>query len=298
MPHPRSMHLRQRIANKQCVGDGHVDAGRATRQGTACSRRQRAAGAGHVVQHHHRAASHVVVGESHVHIAVTMALLPAHRVVQAMRGRSDAHPLARFFVRRQQQRARHLTRHKGTQQRRRRQRQAAAAGHHVVHRRHAVQVRVHRDHGVERAGQQLAQVALAHHFTGREGHVLAHVGQVGADEREACSTQLTRTGRCQQQQRQPRVGLLQAAQQHGVRGQRRRQAQARFTVRKGVLVDQAACNTQRVGKPLRQRRFVVKGQQHRHQVNPSTARPPVHAGARPARGGRRAACPRTATIPR
>jgi hypothetical protein len=47
---------------------------------------------------------------------------------------------------------------------------------------------------VEQFGQQPAQVALADHLARREGDVLPHVGQVGADQRQLRGAEFARAG--------------------------------------------------------------------------------------------------------
>jgi hypothetical protein len=92
-------------------------------------------------------------------------------------------------------------------------------GHGLVQGGHAVQVRVHGDHGVEQAGQEGADDALADRLAGVEGDVLAHIGQVRRHQREVAHAQAARGAGGQQQFDELVVGLVQAAQQHGARGQ-------------------------------------------------------------------------------
>ena len=262
MAHAGGVHRRQGVADEQRVRHRHVHRGRALRQRAARRRGQRAARAGHVIQQHHGAAGNAGIAQRHVHVAITMPLLVADRVVQALRQRGGAHPLARFFVGRQQQCARHLPRDVGAKQQRGGQGHAAAAGHDLVQRGHAVQVRVDRDHGVEGAGQQPPQVALADHLARCEGHVLAHVGQVGADQREVRGAEFARAGGGQQQRQQLLVGLLQAAQEHRAWRQLGRQSQPRLAVRKAVLAHPRQRHAQGSRQRAGQRAFILPGQQH------------------------------------
>ena len=72
-----------------------------------------------------------------------------------------------------------------------------------------MQVRVHRDHGVEQSGQELAHDLLADGFAGVEGDVLPHIGHVRGHQRQVLRAQCSRGAGRQQEFNQFVVGLVQ-----------------------------------------------------------------------------------------
>ena len=130
-----------------------------------------------------------------------------------------------------------------------------------------MQVRVDGDHGVEARRQQPAEVTLADHLAGREGHVLAHVGQVRADQRQVRGAQFARAGGGQQQFGELGVRLLQAAQQHDARGSSAgRRSRALAVGKRWRRRRPAASRAPRPGA-CASARFVVKGQQQAHRAS-------------------------------
>jgi len=104
-----------------------------------------------------------------------------------------------------------------------------------------VQVRVDGDQCVELAGQQLADHSLADHLARVEGDVLAHVGQIGRDQDQSLGAQAARFTGHQQQLDQLFVGVVEAAVEHQLLGDRfafgQRQAQAQLVIGKTVALD-------------------------------------------------------------
>ena len=148
------------------------------------------------------------------------------------------------------------------QQRRRADDARAPARHDLVERGDAVQVGIDRDQRVDHAGQQRGDVALAHRLAGHEGHVLAHVGQVGAGQRHGARAELARRGHADQQLDQAVVGRVQPAQQQHLGRQCRRQPQLGLAVGKAVALDPGQRYVERARQVARQRRLVGKRQQH------------------------------------
>lgn len=196
---------------------------------------------------------------------VAQALLVRDEVGQALSPRRRSDPLLGLLVRGDEQRAGDLRRDPRPEQRRCTEGHAAPAGDDFIHRAHAVQVRVDRDHALEGLREQGADVALADHFAGREGNVLAHVGEVGAHQRELHRPQFARPGCSKPEFGELGVGLLQAAQQRHPRGQARRQAQPRLAVGEAMALHGLQRPAECGGQALGQRPFVVEGQQQRAQ---------------------------------
>jgi len=142
--------------------------------------------------------------------------------------------------------------------------------HRLLQRGHAVQVRVYRDEGIEQAGQKVAHDALAHGLTGRKGHVLAHVGQVGRHQREVASPQGAGRARGQQQLHQFFVGRLQAAPQRHALGQAGRQAQLELAIGEAVARDGGERQAPGLGGALGDLGLVVEGQQEIGHAQNST----------------------------
>ncbi len=139
-----------------------------------------------------------------------------------------------------------------------------------------MQVRIDGDHAVEQPGEEAADHFLADHLAGLEGHVLAHVGQVGRDQQQAPRAEAARLAGHQQQLDQLLVGTVETAvQQQGV-GQRpvlaQRQAQAQLLVGEAVALDRRGRQPQLGGQAQRGGAFVGEIQQLRGHVQNSTNR--------------------------
>jgi hypothetical protein len=116
----------------------------------------------------------------------------------------------------------------------------AAQDHRPLHRRgflqggHPVQVRVNSDQTLKEFRQKLANDALADGFTGREGDVLAHIGQVRRDQREVLRTQRASGAGAQQQLQQFVVRVVQRSQDGYPWRQLSGQTQLGLAVRKAM----------------------------------------------------------------
>ena len=124
--------------------------------------------------------------------AVAVAFLGAHGVIQAVAGGGLGHPLGGFAVGADEQCAGALLHDPVGQQRGTAEHHGLRGRHGLVQRSHAVQVRVHRHHGVEQAGQEGADDALADRLARVKGNVLAHRGQVRRHQGEVAHAQAAR----------------------------------------------------------------------------------------------------------
>ena len=239
MPGASSVHAHQRVTCEQGVGHGHVHAGGTCGQQQACGFNQGLARAGHVVEQHHGAPGHGHSGQCNADVAVAVALFDTGRVVPAPRPCGTRHPLQRLFVRPQQQRRRVVLGNQVGQQRRATEHHGGtfiAQRHGLKQGGHAVQVGVHRQHGVEQLGQETTHHTLADHFARVKRDVLPHVAQVRRDQSQPHRAQATCAARNQQQLDQFFIGLVQAAPHHHTRRQFGRQAQAKLAVWKAVAL--------------------------------------------------------------
>ena len=125
-----------------------------------------------------------------------------------------------------------------------------------------MQVRIDRQHRVEKSGEPVSDDALADRLARREGRVLPHITEVWRYQREVTHTEVTRTACRQQQLHQFLVRPIQRTQQNDARGQRDRQAQLKFSVRKAMTVDQRRTQTRGQPESCRVVAFVVEVQQH------------------------------------
>lgn len=131
-----------------------------------------------------------------------------------------------------------------------------------------MQVRVHRDHGIEQPCQEPAHHLLAHGLTGVEGDVLPHIGQVRRHQREVLHAEVAGRTCGQQQLHQFFIGLVQATQQHGVPWQAasglvHRQAQLEFAIGETMAFDGLGRQTGGLCQAQRRCGFVVEIQHAR-----------------------------------
>ncbi len=172
------------------------------------------------------------------------------------------HPWARFAVGAEQQRRLQPGGEEARDQRRRRQRDGAGRGHRVAQVGDPMQVRIHGDDRVEALGEQPADDALADRLARREGHVLAHVAEVGRDQRHPRGAELARGGGGEQQLDQLGVGMIEAAADRDVGRHVGRQREPGLAVGEAVHVDDPARPIRRGRERARLRRVVGKAQDH------------------------------------
>ena len=172
---------------------------------------------------------------------VAVAQLVAHAIFETMLGRSRLDPLPGFGIRADQQRVGMPLGDQARQRRRRAEGDGIGQRHGLLQGRDAVQVRVDGDQAVEMVGQQPADYPLADHLARVEGDVLAHVGQIGRDQDQSLGAQASRFAGHQQQLDQLFVGVVEAAVEHQLLGDRfafgQRQAQAQLVIGKTVALD-------------------------------------------------------------
>ena len=160
------------------------------------------------------------------------------------------------------------------QRRCRAQRDGIFQRHGILQGGDAVQVRVDGDQPVELAGQQLAKHPLADYFTGIEGDVLAHVGQIRRDQDQSPGAQSARLAGDQEQLDQLLVGMVEAAVDHQLLGDglafAQWQTQAQFVIGKTVALDCRGGQPRGFGQPQGGGALVIEIQQlalHRHSRN-------------------------------
>ena len=97
-----------------------------------------------------------------------------------------------------------------------------------------MEMRAHRDDGIEQSGEELAYDALAHDLACDEFHVLSHIGQVWSDKGEVVPPSGACITRCEEQLHQFLVGVVQTAQHGNARRYGRGQTQFEFAIRESV----------------------------------------------------------------
>ena len=97
-----------------------------------------------------------------------------------------------------------------------------------------MQMRVHRDHTIEQAGEKLSDDALAHGFARREGRILAHVAKIGRHQRQMFGAELACRGRSEHEFDQFVVGMIETAADYDLPGQSRGQTHLALAVREPV----------------------------------------------------------------
>ncbi len=181
------------------------------------------------------------VRQGDLHLMVAMAQLVAHAMLETMLGGGRLDPLQRLGIRADQQRIGMPFGDQSRQRRGRAKGDRIGQRHRLLQGGDAVQVRVDGDQCVELAGQQLADHSLADHLARVEGDVLAHVGQIGRDQDQSLGAQAARFTGHQQQLDQLFVGVVEAAVEHQLLGDRfafgQRQAQAQLVIGKTVALD-------------------------------------------------------------
>ena len=121
-------------------------------------------------------------------------------------------------------------------------------------------MRVDRDDRVEVVGQQPADDPLADRFAGRELDVLPHVAQVRRDQRNGARAVLPRRRGREQQLDELVVGMVEAATDRDVGGQRDGNRDAALAIRKAVDGNPFAGDREVRGEALRRRHVVVEAQ--------------------------------------
>ena len=226
---------------------------------------QRGAAGYHVVHQHYPSPGGALdTFDSQRHRAVAVALLLAQRHGETQRGGDRLHPLARFGIGpHQQRRLAAVCPQCLCQQRRGRKAERRDARHRLLQPGDAVQMRIHREQGVNMIGEQRADDPLAHRLAGVKFHVLPHIGEIGRHQHHPPRAIGPRSGGGEDQLHQPRVGVIQRAIQDDHARARRRHPHQALAIGKAPQRHGFAGNAQRLGQPTRRLGAIRKGQHRR-----------------------------------